>query len=355
MKNSINVARYILGNGAIKELANLLQPKRQGGGKVIFCLDYFFKTSPLVDTLPIQADDAVIFIDSSSEPKTTYIDSLVVPLTQDTYSAVVGIGSGCTLDISKAISNLLGNGGRAADYQGWDLLKKPGVYKIGIPTLSGTGAETSRTCVMTNPETHLKLGMNSDYTMFDQLILDPDLTKTAPRQQYFYTGMDAYMHAMEMLNGRFRNALSDAFAAQAITLCEQVFLSDDMQDDVNREKLMAASYLGGSAIANSMVGLVHPLSAGLSVVLGTPHALSNCLVLNVLEKFYPKEFCNLQKFLTKQKINLPIGLTKNLSEDDFNRLYDASIVHEKPLTNALGPEFRNVMTPEKVRSIYEKI
>ena len=57
------------------------------------------------------------------------------------------------MDTGKAVSNLLRNRGRASNYQGWDLVKKPGVFKIGIPTLSGTGAESSRTCVLTNNKT----------------------------------------------------------------------------------------------------------------------------------------------------------------------------------------------------------
>jgi 3-deoxy-alpha-D-manno-octulosonate 8-oxidase len=58
-------------------------------------------------------------------------------------------------DTGKAVSNLLRNPGNAEDYQGWDLVKNPGVYKIGVPTISGTGAEASRTCVMTNPKNGL--------------------------------------------------------------------------------------------------------------------------------------------------------------------------------------------------------
>ena len=55
------------------------------------------------------------------------------------------MGGGIALDIAKAIANLLTNPGTAADYQGWDLVKNPSIFKIGIPTLSGTGAETTRT------------------------------------------------------------------------------------------------------------------------------------------------------------------------------------------------------------------
>ena len=46
---------------------------------------------------------------------------------------IIGMGGGITLDVAKAVANLLTNEGCAADYQGWDLVKNPSVYKIGIP------------------------------------------------------------------------------------------------------------------------------------------------------------------------------------------------------------------------------
>ena len=43
---------------------------------------------------------------------------------------------------------MLTNEGEAKDYQGWDLVKYPAIYHVGIPTISGTGAEVSRTTVL---------------------------------------------------------------------------------------------------------------------------------------------------------------------------------------------------------------
>lgn len=63
-----------------------------------------------------------------------------------------------------------------------------------------------------------------------------------------------------------------------------MFLSEDMMSDENREN-MVASYLGGCAIANSFVGVVHPFSAGLSVVLDTHHCIGNCITMNAMEEF----------------------------------------------------------------------
>jgi 3-deoxy-alpha-D-manno-octulosonate 8-oxidase len=265
---------------------------------------------------------------------------------------VVGIGGGSALDVAKASSNLLTNGGRAEDYQGWDLVQRPGVFKVGIPTLSGTGAEASRTCVMENHAKKLKLGMNSDHTVFDRLVLDPDLTATVPREQYFYTGTDTYIHCIESLGGRYRHAVADAFSRQALDLCREVFLSDDMQAPDNRERLMVASYLGGSALGNSFVGVVHPFSAGLSMVLGLRHCVSNCIALTALEEFYPREAEELARMAEAQGVTIPRGVCAGLTDAQYRALYEATVVHEKPLANALGDDFGNILTEDKVIDVF---
>jgi 3-deoxy-alpha-D-manno-octulosonate 8-oxidase len=267
----------------------------------------------------------------------------------------VGFGGGITLDTAKAVANLLTNGGRAEQYQGWDLVKVPGAHKIGVPTISGTGSEATRTCVMTNARTGLKLGMNSDYTVFDHVILDPELTATVPRDQYLYTGMDAYVHCMESLGGQYRNAIGDAYARETMSLCRQVFLSDDMMSAAGRERLMVASYLGGCAIATSYVGVVHPFSAGLSVVLGLHHCVANCIAMRAMREFYPEGCAEFWGMVERQRVHVPAGVARGLSEEQYLALYKATVVHERPLTNALGNDFRAVLTLEKVTSLFQEM
>ncbi|CAM3204577.1 hypothetical protein SHPE106448_00050 [Shewanella pealeana] len=38
--------------------------------------------------------------------------------------------------------------GGSAEYQSWDLIRNPAIYHLGLPTVSGTGAEASRTAVL---------------------------------------------------------------------------------------------------------------------------------------------------------------------------------------------------------------
>jgi 3-deoxy-alpha-D-manno-octulosonate 8-oxidase len=354
--NSKHVLYYNYGTGSIQNLANLIKDKH---GFKLYILDHFFINNSIIKELPVQSEDILYFLDTTHEPKTTQIDDLLNSFLSKKNGqkpvVIIGVGGGSTLDTAKAIANLYENPGKAEEYQGWDLVKNPAIYKIGIPTISGTGAESSRTCVMTNSKSGLKLGMNSDYTIYDQIILDPDLSKTVPREQYFFTGMDTYIHCIESLSGSHRNAIGDAFSREALNLCREVFLSDDMMSDENRGKLMVASYLGGVAIANSYVGVVHPLSAGLSVVFGTHHCVANCIILNVLQEFYPKEFEEFKLMLEKQNIQIPKFNGANFTDEELNKLYAASIIHEKPLINALGSDFKKILTLEKVTSLLIKI
>lgn len=356
INNVKNVQRYMFGKGSISSLKKFIESQKNDNGYVVFFIDSFFRGKDIVSSLPKQNEDELIYVLTDNEPTTDYIDSIVEKLNtnhDDKPYAIVGMGGGITLDTAKAVSNLLGNGGKASDYQGWDLLTKPGIYKIGIPTVSGTGAEATRTCVMTNKVSGLKLGMNSDFTVFDQIIMDPDLTLTVPRNQYFWSGMDAYIHCVEALSGSYRNAIGDAFSRETINLCRSVFNSDDIKSDENREKMMVASYLGGCSIATSYVGVVHPFSAGLSVVLGTHHCVANCIVMRGMEEFYPEAYKEFWKFVELQDVDVPKNLCKNLSEEQFDSLYNATIIHEKPLTNALGEDFKDVLTRKKVREIFE--
>lgn len=360
VKKVRNVGGFVIGREALLELKNLLEFRRSfGSGDVVYFIDMFFAGSEtLISSMHARKKDLIIFVDTTEEPTTDMVDQFVTQIKSffsSEPSAIVGIGGGSTMDVAKAAANLLTNGGLAEQYQGWDLLEHPAIYKIAVPTLSGTGAEATRTCVMTNKCSGLKLGMNSDFTVFDQVIMDPELTRTVPRNQYFYSGMDAYLHCMEALAGSYRNPVGDALSREAINLCKIVFLSSDMMSEENREILMVASYLGGCAIATTYVGLVHPLSAGLSVVLGLHHCVANCVVMRAMREFYPTQYELFWSMAEAQNIDIPEGLASNLSESQYDQLYESSIIHSKPLTNALGKDYKSILTKKTVTSLFRQM
>ena len=349
------VSYVVFGRGSFNQLDEILTPHRKGDAPMVFLVDHFFEGKALLNRIPVRGKDKIILADVTYEPKTTQVDELARSLREEfgTISGVIGIGGGSTMDLAKAVSLMMTNPGSSADYQGWDLVQVPGVYKVGIPTLSGTGAEVSRTTVLTGPTR--KLGMNSDFTPFDQIVLDPELTKDAPVNQRFYTGMDCYIHCIESLEGTYLNEFSKSYGEKALQLCQKVFVEKNHWDDESDDQLMMASYAGGMSIAYSQVGVAHAVSYGLSYLLGTKHGIGNCIVMNHLEEYYPAGVKEFKLMVEKNNIEIPQGICKGLTDEQFDTMMGVSLGMKPLWENALGKDWEKIMTREKLRALYERL
>ncbi|MFI5156643.1 MAG: iron-containing alcohol dehydrogenase family protein [Chitinophagales bacterium] len=354
-RNFRMVSYVVYGRGSFDQLDEILSVNRQGEAPMIFLVDHFFENKSLVNRIPLRGRDKILFADVTYEPKTSYVDLISKQLKEEfgTVSGIVGIGGGSAMDLAKAVSLMMNNPGSSADYQGWDLVKYPGVYKVGIPTLSGTGAEVSRTTVLTGPAK--KLGMNSDFTPFDQIVLDPALTANVPANQRFYTGMDCYIHCIESLQGTYLNEFSKSYGEKALQLCQQVFIEKPTWDEESDDQLMMASYAGGMSIAYSQVGVAHAVSYGLSYLLGTKHGIGNCIVFDKLEEYYPQGVYEFKKMVEKNKIDIPTHITKGLTNDQFDSMINVSLGMKPLWENALGKDWEKKMNREKLRKLYEKL
>ncbi len=354
-RNFKMVDYVVYGRGSFNQLDEILAPQRKSGAPIIFLVDHFFEGKPLAGRVPVRDNDKIIFLDVTHEPKTSYVDKIAQQLKHEfgNVSGIIGIGGGSAMDFAKAVSLMMNNPGSAAEYQGWDLVKNPGVYKAGIPTLSGTGAEVSRTTVLTGPTK--KLGMNSDFTPFNQILLDPELTGNAPANQRFYTGMDCYIHCIESLHGTYLNEFSKSYGEKALQLCRKVFVEKKEWDDESDDQLMMASYAGGMSIAYSQVGVAHAVSYGLGYLLGTKHGIGNCIVFDKLEEFYPQGVYEFKKMVEKNKIEIPQHITKGLSDEQFDTMINVSLGMKPLWENALGRDWEKVMTREKLRRLYERL
>jgi 3-deoxy-alpha-D-manno-octulosonate 8-oxidase len=350
-RNFRMVSNVVFGRGCFNQLDDILSEKRGDKNSfMVFMVDDAFEDSDFRERLPARETDLVLWVNVDDEPKTMYVDKLtgnVKEYMDRLPDGIIGIGGGSTLDLAKAISLMLTNPGSSADYQGWDLIKNPAVYHVGIPTLSGTGAEVSRTTVLTGPEK--KLGLNSDYTVYDQIVLDPELTEGVPADQRFYTGMDCYIHCVESLNGTFLNAFSSAYGEKANDLCLEVFLEGGPE---SADKLMMASYFGGMSIAYSQVGVCHALSYGLSFVLGIHHGVGNAAVFDYLEEFYPHGVNEFRQMLEKQDLELPRNIVSGIENDKLEKMVDVALILEPLWENALGPEWKKKMTRERIKDLY---
>lgn len=357
MRNNLkNIKKVHLHLDKQKAIENIFLKKNN----ILIIADIFFKKNQSHDLIKFilnnnKSANKIHFYDTTKEPTTNIVDDFMKNLREDLNfvpDCILGIGGGSTLDFAKAVSNLYTNKGPAKNYQGWDLLKKKGLYKIGIPTISGTGSESTKTCILTDKFTNSKMGMNSEFSVFDEIILDHTLTFTVPKDQRFYTAMDTYIHSIESLNGYYRNTLGDSFSQKALDLFTETISYDDLSCEKSCEKMMIASYLGGLGISMGYVGLIHPLSAALSVVYDYHHCVANCIVMRAMKNFYPSEYDFFWNYVEKKNIPIPKKICVDL-EKNLPNLISATLVHEKPLANALGEDYRKKLNNENFYKIFQ--
>lgn len=357
-KNFKNIEKIVFGRGSLSTMEEILEPVRKEADQfILFIVDDYFRDKELSRRIPAKPGDIVRYIDVDPyEPTTEQVDQLrdEVLSSKGMPSGVVGIGGGSIMDIAKATSLMFTNEGSSTQYQGLNLVKKPGIYHLGVPTISGTGAEVSMTAVLTGPEK--KLGLKCDWTVFNQVILDPELIATVPRDKWFYTGMDTYIHCIESENGIFNNAFSRAYAAQSLQLCEDVFLGENAgQSPDNDDKLMIASLMGGLSLTYSEVGACHALSYGLSKILGTKHCYANCLAFQHLEDYYPNGLTAFNAMLDRHDIQLPAGLSKNWTEEQITAM--AQVAYNLPhmWRHALGEDWQDKIGLQDIKELYKRM
>lgn len=348
------VPRMVFGRGAFNQLDDILAEQREGGsGWVVFIVDDIHQNRELAKRIPVKAQDLIIWANVNKEPSTIQVDAYTDQVKAHAPSlpdSVIGIGGGSVLDLAKAVSLMLTNPGGSAKYQGWDLIQNAAVHHMGIPTLSGTGAEASRTAVLTGPER--KLGLNSDFTVYDQIMMDPELIAGVPKNQWFYTGMDCYIHGIEALNGTFINEFARAFGDKSLNLCREVYLEDHPESD---EKLMMASYMGGMSIAYSQVGACHALSYGLSYVFGYHHGIGNCIAFDVLDGYYGDGVKEFREMVKKHNIDIPKNLAATWSENDIDRMITICKGMKPLWQNVYGDDWEREVTDDKLRALYKRM
>lgn len=133
---------------------------------------------------------------------------------------VVGLGGGSVLDSATIISAIAPQKeGRVWDYVqggtggGRPLTEKPLPY-IEITTSAGTGSEVDCWGVVTNPDTHEKIGFQGGYPVL--AIVDPKLMVTVPPAFTAYQGFDALFHSVEGYVSKFCNEAAEMVELAAI-------------------------------------------------------------------------------------------------------------------------------------------
>jgi alcohol dehydrogenase class IV len=198
---------------------------------------------------------------------------------------VIGFGGGSAIDAGKAIAALVTNSGEPLDYleiigQGRALERAPLPF-IAVPTTAGTGAEVTRNAVLGSPQHGVKASLRSPLMLPKTALIDPDLTLNLPPEITASTGLDALTQLIEPYVSNRANSLTDLFCIEGMKRVAACLLRACRNggDHQARESMSFASLLGGLALANAALGVVHGFAAPLGAMLHAPHGALCAAVL----------------------------------------------------------------------------
>ncbi|MEM1602127.1 MAG: iron-containing alcohol dehydrogenase [Candidatus Bathyarchaeia archaeon] len=284
-----------------------------------------------------------VFSDVEAEPSIEVAERVAEFARKGRYDVVIGVGGGSVLDMAKVASIAVTNPGLIRNYIGVDLVKKPGLPKILMPTTAGTGSEVTRVAVITLEDEEVKSAIISPYLLSDTAIVDPKLTFTMPQKITASAGLDALSHALEAIMAVNANPITDALALQAIKIIfehlPRSYSSGDMESRVN---MSMGSLMAGIAFANSWVCLGHALAYSFSVTYKVPHGVSCGMALPYAFKF------NMPAIYHKiPQIAEAAGISKdNLPADKLGELVLRKLVNLLIDLN-MPRSLRDVNVPEK--------
>jgi hydroxyacid-oxoacid transhydrogenase len=243
---------------------------------------------PVVATLESLEANKVpytVFDRISVEPTEQSMQDAIQFATAGAFDAFIAVGGGSTIDTAKAANLYMCYPADFLDYVNAPIGKGipvPGALKplFAIPTTAGTGSETTGVSIFDYKPLYAKTGIAHRRLKPTLGIVDPENTRTMPREVAASSGLDVLCHAIESFTAipfseRARpekpilrpsyqgsNPISDLWSLEGLRLTAKYIRRAfaDPSDDEARASMMLASSYAGIGFGNAGVHLPHGMS-----------------------------------------------------------------------------------------------
>jgi alcohol dehydrogenase len=197
---------------------------------------------------------------------------------EEAIDVVLAVGGGSVIDCVKLIA-----AGAKTDADAWDLVIRKAPTNDALPfatilTIAATGSEMNSGSVITNLETQEKFGWGSPHTFPQFSILDPNYTKSLPKDHTVYGMVDIMSHCFEQyFNNATNTPITDEMTEGVLRTVVNVGpkLINDLENYEHRETILLAGTVG----LNSFLSMgsrgdwgTHNLEHAISAVYDIPHA-----------------------------------------------------------------------------------
>lgn len=200
---------------------------------------------------------------------------------------LIALGGGSVIDAAKGIAILSANGGDILDYAGVDKATMPIPPLVVLPSTSGTGADVSQFCIVTDTTRNTKITILGRALVPDITVIDPRLLTTMPEWLNAATGLDALTHGIEAFVSLGHNQLTDHHALRSVVMVTENLVSTiERPHEMPARVLMAQAALeAGLAFTNAILGAAHAMSHQVGGLLDLPHGVINGVLLPHVVRF----------------------------------------------------------------------
>lgn len=201
--------------------------------------------------------------------------------------ALLAVGGGSPIDVTKAIAILASNGGSIRDYEGINRVSRPLPPMVIVPTTAGSGSEVSQFAIIVDSLRKIKMTIVSKSLIPDIAIIDPVLLQSKGARLTAATGADALSHAIESFVSLAATPLTDIHAINAIRLiADNLRESAACRTNISAKRNMAmASLQAGLAFSNSILGITHAMAHQIDGLLDLHHGETNAVLLPHVMEF----------------------------------------------------------------------
>ncbi|HEY3058822.1 MAG TPA: iron-containing alcohol dehydrogenase [Chloroflexota bacterium] len=291
------MARVVFGVGRAKDAGRIAR-ELNGTAALIMTdptLHRLGLTEPIESALQSADVRTELFTEVATEPVLASVEAAVDMFRERACDVIVAVGGGSSMDSAKAVSLLVGNGGKFQDYTErrvgteWKrerTIDRKGPPVMTVPTTAGTGADVTAGCGVFDPDSGIKLWAGGPNVRPAVSLCDPVLTMSMPPRVTADTGFDALSQAIEAIITLRVNPYADALLLQAVETIGR-YLPKAFGNGHNleaRAAMLGAATMVGTAFPFGGLTHVHTYAEVLGDLTHLPHGrLIGLMLPHVLE------------------------------------------------------------------------
>lgn len=314
--NFYNPTHLIFGSGTLSELGRQKLP----GKKALLLISNGKSTKRngsfdrVMSQLKEAGVEAAVFDKIMENPVKEVVMEAAAFAKEQGCDFIVALGGGAVLDASIAIAAMATNPGDLWDYVVGGTGKAQPLAHQGLPivtiaTSSGTGSEINCWGVISNLETHEKIGFGDPSLVPVLSIVDPELMRTVPPRYTAYQGFDALFHNTEVMMSSGINILSETLALSAIESIAKYLprAVKDGNDLEAREHVAYGSTIAGMAMQLTSTIAQHSMEHAMSAYHhDLPHGAGLIMISKAFAEFFiEKHACDGQFIKMARVMGIP--------------------------------------------------